>query len=437
MDTNLQAILQQLQAEKSIDRDTLISAISSALESAARKSFSHAANVIVEVDSETLNFKVFEIREIVEEVEDETREIALEAALKLNVHAEIGSRLKIATEPKDFGRIAAQTAKQVIIQKIKEAERNNVYDAFKKREGELITGIVKRFSHGNVIVSVDNAEAVVPNREQSSRESFRPGDRIRAYLKEVGQTPRGPQIVLSRSAPELVRQLFDLEVPEIYDGTIEIKALAREAGSRTKVAVLSNDSNVDAVGACVGMKGSRVRAVVEELSGEKIDIVRWSKDEKEFCANALNPADILDIAVDEKSNSILVVVPYDQLSLAIGKRGQNARLASKLIGWNIDIRSDEELAGVLEEDDGESPKTDATETGETVNEVQETAPENPEEIGNDEPIISEDQDNGDAGQDDAEQEDNEIHAESEAQDDKIDENDEIGENDEQQEAEPE
>jgi len=350
LDGNLQVILQQLQAEKSIERETLLEAISSALESAARKSFSQNANISVEVEPNTLTFKVFEIRSVVEQVEDPAREMTLEEARALNPEASIGDRLKVRTEPKDFGRIAAQTAKQVIIQKIKDAERENVYDEYKKREGELATGVVKRLSHGNIIVGLGRAEAILPQREQSPRENFKPGDRVRAYVLEVEKASRGPQIVLSRATPELVRQLFQLEVPEIYDGTIEIKGIAREAGSRTKIAVASNDPNVDAVGACVGMKGSRVRTVVEELSGEKIDIVRWGDDPVEVCGNALNPADILDMTLDETTKTILVVVPHDQLSLAIGKRGQNARLASKLIGWNIDIKSDLELTGEVPED---------------------------------------------------------------------------------------
>jgi len=342
VDANLRVILQQLETEKSIDRQTLLDAICSAIESAARKSFTHVADVSVEVDPETLEFKVFEILSVVEKVDDPTRELPLDEALKLNPNVVVGNHLKVPIKPRDFGRIAAQTAKQVIIQKIKDAERENVYEEFKQREGELVTGVVKRSSHGNVIVSIGKAEAILPHREQSPRESFKPGDRIRAYLLEVDKGGRGAQLVLSRTSPELVRGLFELEVPEIYDGTIEIKEVAREPGSRTKVAVASHDPNVDPVGACVGMKGSRVRTVVEDLSGEKIDIVRWSEDPVEFCGNALNPADILDIVVDEEHHGILVVVPYDQLSLAIGKRGQNARLASKLIGWNIDIRSDQE-----------------------------------------------------------------------------------------------
>lgn len=344
MDTNLRVILQQLEAEKSIDRATLLEAIRSAIESAARKGVVHAGNVTVEVDPDTLAFKVFEIREVVETITDPMQEISLQEALELNPNVVIGNRLKVPTEPKDFGRIAAQTAKQVIIQKIKDAERENVFEEFKQRRGELVTGIVKRVSHGNIFVSIGKAEALLPHREQSPREVYKPGDRIRAYVNEVEKGPRGAQVILSRTSPELVRSLFELEVPEIYDGTIEIKGIAREPGSRTKVAVLSRDANVDAVGACVGMKGSRVRAVVEELAGEKIDIVRWSDNPVEVCTNALNPADITGMKVDPDTRNILVVVPHDQLSLAIGKRGQNARLASKLIGWNIDIRSDQEGA---------------------------------------------------------------------------------------------
>ena len=344
VDVNLQVILQQLQAEKSINRETLIEAIRSAIESAAKKGMTHAANVMVDVDPKTLEFKVYEIRTVVEAVKDPSREIALEDAKALNPGAVPGARLKAPAEPRDFGRIAAQTARQVIIQKLRDAERDQVFDEFKHREGQLITGVVKRVAQGNVYVTIDRAEAILPAREQSPRENYKAGDRIRAYLLEVEKTVRGPQVVLSRATGELVRELFFVEVPEIYDGTVEIKGVAREAGSRTKFSVHSNDPNVDPVGACVGMKGSRVRAVVEELAGEKIDIVRWSQDPAEFCANALNPADILDISVDEERRSILVIVPQDQLSLAIGKRGQNARLASKLLGWSIDIKSVTEIA---------------------------------------------------------------------------------------------
>lgn len=371
MDQNLRLILQQIEADKSIDRETLIEAIRSAIESAARKDAGNAGNITVEVDPDTLAFKVFEIRTVTEEIEDPTTEILLKDALELNAAVVPGNRLKVQTHPQDFGRIAAQTAKQVIIQKIKDAERDNIFDEFKQREGELITGTVKRVSHGNIIVAIGKAEALIPYREQSPRETFRPGDRIRAILVEVEKSQKGAQVILSRSSPELVRSLFELEVPELYDETIEIRAIAREAGSRTKVAVKSNDVNVDPVGACVGMKGARVRSVVEELSGEKIDIVRWSEDAVELCANALNPADILQIRLDNEQGNIQVTVPQDQLSLAIGKRGQNARLASKLIGWNIDIQGDsdggdEEVDALFEEIDATAGED--TGTGEAAGE---------------------------------------------------------------------
>jgi len=340
VDQNLKIILQQLEAEKSVDRDTLIEAIRSAIESAAKKSMNHAANVTVDVDPDTLAFKVFEIRTVAEEVEDPTNEISLKDALELNPGVVVGNRLKVPSQPEDFGRIAAQTAKQVIIQRIRDAERDKIFDEFHGREGEIVTGTVKRNAQGNIIVTIGRAEAIVPYREQSPRENFKPGDRIRALLVEVDKGPRGAQLILSRASTDLVRGLFEMEVPEIFDGTVELVAVAREAGSRTKIAVRSNDSNVDPVGACVGMKGSRVRAVVEELSGEKIDIVRWSENVRELVTNALNPAEIIKIVQDEENDSIKVVVPQDQLSLAIGKRGQNARLASKLIGWNIDIEGD-------------------------------------------------------------------------------------------------
>ncbi len=343
MADNLKMILQQLEAEKSVDRDTLVEAIRSAIETAARKPLSNkAAHVSVEVDPKTLAFNVFEIRLVVEKVTDPAEEISLEDALKLNPDVVVGNRLKVPAQPANFGRIAAQTARQVIIQKIKDAERDRIFEEFKQREGDVVTGAVKRISHGNLIVSIGQVEAVVPVREQSPRERYKIGDRIRAILVEVDRSPRGPQVVLSRTSSELVRVLFEMEVPEIYDGTVLIKAVARDPGSRTKVAVASADPHVDAVGACVGLKGARVRAVVEELNGEKIDIIRWSDNPVELCVNALNPADILDIRLNEEMKRIHVVVPQDQLSLAIGKRGQNARLASQLLGWNIDIRNEDD-----------------------------------------------------------------------------------------------
>jgi N utilization substance protein A len=362
VDTNLRVILQQLEAEKSVDRATLIEAIRSAIESAARKSMTHAADVMVDVDPDRIEFKVYEVRKVVEHVEDTRSEISLAEAQKMNQASVVGDRIKFSAQPADFGRIAAQTAKQVIIQKIKDAERDNIFEEFKGRVGDLVTGLVKRTHQRNVIVLIDKAEAIIPPGEQAERENLRPGDRVKAIVVRVEKSARGAAVVLSRATPELVRRLFENEVPEIFDGTIVIRAIAREAGSRTKVAVASTDPNVDPVGACVGMKGSRVRAVVEELSGEKIDIVRWSDDPLVLCRNSLNPADIIEMALDDETKTVLVTVPHDQLSLAIGKKGQNARLASRLLGWNIDIRSDLELRGEVPAKSAESVQTGITVT---------------------------------------------------------------------------
>ena len=411
MDQNLKVILQQLEAEKSIDRETLIEAIRSAIESAARKSMTKSSDMSVEVDPNTLAFKVFDIRTVAETVEDPYAEISLEDALKLNPAVVVGNRLKVPAEPKDFGRIAAQTAKQVIIQKIKDAERDNIYEEYIQRENEIISGIVKRVSHGNVYVTIGRAEAILPHREQSPRETFKTGDRIRALLLDVEKSPRGAQLILSRTSPIMVRCLFEQEVPELYDETVTIRAISREAGSRTKVAVHSNDPQVDPVGACVGIKGSRVRAIVEELSGEKIDIVRWSEDPKELCASALNPADIINITLDEEKKSIKVMVPQDQLSLAIGKRGQNARLASKLIGWNIDIKGEGDTESVataafealLEDAPEDAPEVEAAEASELPTEV-----DNEGDSPHTEPELE------NAGADDVE---NEVDADDDADDD--------------------
>lgn len=355
MNEDLKVIIEQLELEKNIDRATLLEAIRSALEVAARKSLSHKANVTVEIDPETYEFRVYEIRQVVDQVTDPASQISLEEALQLNPDVVVGNKLKVLTEPKGFGRIAAQTAKQVIIQKIKEAEREQVYNEFKQREGDLVTGTVKRVTKGEIIVALGKAEAILPAKEQTPGEIYRPNDRIRAYvlkvdLKDKSQKGSPPIIILSRATPYLVKALFENEVPEIYEGIVEIKAIARDPGKRTKVAVLSHDPNVDAIGACVGLKGARVRAVVEELGGEKIDIIQWSEDPAELCVRALSPADILEVTIDEENRCIHVVVPQDQLSLAIGKHGQNARLASKIVGWNIDIKPEKvsEQQNILE-----------------------------------------------------------------------------------------
>ncbi len=343
MKADLMPIFEQLQSERNIDKNVLIEAIRSAIETASKKSFHNYGNVEICFDEEKWDIRVYQKKEVVERPENHKTQISLEDARSIDDEAEIGGEVRIEIAPGKFGRIAAQTAKQVIIQKIKEAERKNIFAEFKKREKDIIAGVVKKQSHGNVIVDLGRTEGIVPFKEQSPRDSYRFGERMKLFVLEVSENERGPQIILSRAAPELVRLLFELEVPEIYDGIVEIRSLAREAGYRTKIAVVSHDSNVDAVGACVGMKGMRVRTVVDELRGEKIDVIKWSDDIKTFIANALSPAEISAIMVDEKLKSILVTVSHDQLSLAIGKRGQNARLASKLTDWKVDIIDEKRL----------------------------------------------------------------------------------------------
>ncbi len=336
-------ILQQLQAERRITKEILVDALSTAIETAARKANQGSDELTVDIDEDTWEIHVYTGKNVVESVADSRKEIGLEEAKEIDPEAEFGGVVKVEIEPKGFGRIAAQAAKQVIIQKIKDAERESIYEEFKNKEGEVITGIIKRESRGNVIADLGRAEALLPPREQSSREQYRFGDRIKAYVLKVEQTPRGPEIILSRATPLLVRALFEFEVPEIFDKVIEIQTIAREPGHRTKVAILSNDPNVDPVGACVGLKGARVRSIVEELNGEKIDIIKWHEDPAIFAHNALTPAEISSIRVDEENHSLEVLVPRDQLSLAIGKKGQNARLAAKLTGWKIDIKCEEDV----------------------------------------------------------------------------------------------
>jgi N utilization substance protein A len=343
MKVDLLPIFEQLQSERNIDRKVLIEAIRSAIETASKKSFDNYGNIEIDFDEEKWDFRVYQKKQIVEKPVNLKLEISLADARQLKPDAALGDFVRMEIAPGNFGRIAAQTAKQVIIQKLKEAERKNIFTEFKKREGEIIGGVVKKQVHGNVIVDLGKTEGLLPAKEQSPRDVYRFGQRMKFYAQEVSENERGPQIVLSRAAPELVRLLFAMEVPEIYDGIVEVRSLAREPGYRTKIAVFSNDNNVDAVGACVGMKGMRVRTIVDELRGEKIDVIKWSADAKTFVANALSPATISSIMVDDKTKSILVTVPQDQLSIAIGKRGQNARLASKLTDWKVDVIDEKRL----------------------------------------------------------------------------------------------
>ncbi|WP_273790588.1 transcription termination factor NusA [Bartonella sp. CM31XJBT] len=328
--------------EKSIDREIVISAMADAIQKAARSRYGQETNIRAEINSKTGEIKLQRLLKIVDVVEDYTTEITLSDALKHQAEAKIGDFFADLLPPMDFGRIAAQSAKQVIVQKVRDAERDQQYEEFKNKVGEIISGTVKRVEYGNVIVDLGRGEAIVRRDELIPRESFRYGDRIRAFVNDVHRETRGPQIFLSRTHPQFMVKLFTMEVPEIYDGIIEIKSVARDPGSRAKIAVVSRDGSIDPVGACVGMRGSRVQAVVAELQGEKIDIIPWSPDAATFVVNALQPAEVSKIILDEDAERIEVIVPDDQLSLAIGRRGQNVRLASQLTGWNIDILTEKE-----------------------------------------------------------------------------------------------
>ena len=328
--------------EKSIDRQVVIAAMEDAIQRAARSRYGSENEIRAEIDPATGEIRLARLLEVVDVVDMEAVQIRIDEARKRNPAAQVGDFIAEPLPPIDFGRIAAQNAKQVIVQKVRDAERERQYEEYKDRIGDIVHGIVKRVEYGNVIVDLGRGEAIVRRDESLPRESFRNGDRVRAYVYDVRREQRGPQIFLSRTHPEFMAKLFAQEVPEIYDGIIEIKAVARDPGSRAKIAVLSKDSSIDPVGACVGMRGSRVQAVVNELQGEKIDIIQWSPDAATFIVNGLAPAEVVKVVLDEDAERIEVVVPDDQLSLAIGRRGQNVRLASQLTGWDIDIMTEAE-----------------------------------------------------------------------------------------------
>jgi len=328
--------------EKSIDRMIVINAMEDAIQKAARSRYGTETEVRAEINPKTGEIRLQRLLQVVDSVENVSTEISLDDAQARNPEADLGDFIAEPLPPLDFGRIAAQSAKQVIVQKVREAERDRQYDEFKDRVGEVINGVVKRAEYGNVIVDLGRGEGIVRRDELIPREIFRTGDRIRAFIYDVRREQRGPQIFLSRTHPQFMAKLFAQEVPEIYDGVIEIKSVARDPGSRAKIAVISKDSSIDPVGACVGMRGSRVQAVVGELQGEKIDIIPWNDEPATFIVNALQPAEVAKVVLDEDAERIEVVVPDDQLSLAIGRRGQNVRLASQLTGWAIDIMTEQE-----------------------------------------------------------------------------------------------
>jgi len=335
-------IAEAVAREKSIDRTIVIAAMEDAVQKAAKSRYGSENEIRAQIDPETGEIELTRLLEVVESVTMEATQISLKEATKRNKAAQLGDYIAEGLPPLDFGRVAAQNAKQVIVQKVREAERERQFEEYKDRVGEVVNGIVKRVEYGNIIVDLGRGEAIVRRDESLPRENFRYGDRIRAYIYDVRREQRGPQIFLSRTRSEFMARLFGQEVPEIYDGIVEIKSVARDPGSRAKIAVLSNDSSIDPVGACVGMRGSRVQAVVNELQGEKIDIIQWSPDAAHFIVNALAPAEVVKVVLDEEAERIEVVVPDTQLSLAIGRRGQNVRLASHLTGWDIDILTEAE-----------------------------------------------------------------------------------------------
>lgn len=349
--------LEALEVEKGISKEIVIEALEAALVSAYKRHYGQAQNVEVEFDHKKGNIHVYAVKEVTEEVMDSQLEVSLKEALQLNGAYELGDKIRFEVTPKDFGRIAAQTAKQVILQRVREAERTIIYNEFSAYENDIMQGIVERQDNRYIYVNLGKIEAVLSRQDQIPNEVYQPHDRIKVYVSKVENTSKGPQVFVSRSHPDLLKRLFEQEIPEVYDGIVEIVSIAREAGDRAKVAVRSRDENVDPVGTCVGPRGQRVQAIVNELKGENMDIVEWSEDPAIFIANALNPAQVVDVFFEENEKSCTVVVPDYQLSLAIGKRGQNARLAAKLTNYKIDIKSEsdmEEIRNQMAAEDTES-----------------------------------------------------------------------------------
>ncbi len=347
MNAEFMQAFEQLGKEKGIAPEILFDAIEAALISAYKRNFGSAQNVMVSLDRLTGEIHVYARKNVVEEVTDSRLEMSLAEAKSIDLRYGLEDIVEVEVTPKDFGRIAAQTAKQVVVQRIREAERGIIYEEFSNRESDILTGIVQRMEQKNVFIDLGKAEAILAPSEQIAGETYRHGDRLKTYIIEVKKTTKGPQILVSRTHPGLLKRLFELEVPEIHDGVVEIKSVAREPGLRSKIAVHSRDENVDPVGSCVGHKGMRVQTIVNELKGEKIDIVKWSVDPAKYISNALSPAKVVSVEVNEAEKISKVIVPDYQLSLAIGKEGQNARLAAKLTGWKIDIKSESQAQSAI------------------------------------------------------------------------------------------
>ncbi len=354
MNTEFIYALEALEKERGIRKEILLETIETALISAYKKNYGVNNMIRVEIDSDTGSIKVFASKKVVETVEDENVEISLEDARKINIAYEPEDILEVEVTPKSFGRIAAQTAKQVIVQRLREAERGVIFEEFSERANEVVTAIVHRVDKNNVYVELGKAEAVLPVQEMMPTDKFNINDRIKVYICDVKKTAKGPQIQVSRTHPGLIKRLFEIEVPEIMQNTVQIKSIAREAGYRSKVAVYSADTHVDPVGACVGPKGNRIERIVSELGNEKIDIIPWSPNPVEYIANALRPAKVIMVQVNETEKAAKVIVPDNQLSLAIGKEGQNARLAAKLTGWKIDIKSQKKMEEMFEQEFNQS-----------------------------------------------------------------------------------
>lgn len=349
MSSELIRALDQLEKERGIEKEVLVEAIEAALVSAYKKNFGSSQEVRISIDRDTGEVKVFALKRVTAIPKDENSEISLEEARKMDNRYEEEDLAEIEVTPRKFGRIAAQTAKNVVLQRIREAERNLIFEEYFNKEGDIVTGIIQRNERRNIVIDLGKAEAVMMPSEQTPGEEYRFNDRVKTYIVEVKKTTKGPQILVSRTHPGLVKRLFELEVPEIHDGTVEIKSISREAGSRTKIAVYSRDPNVDPIGACVGQRGTRVQAIVDELRGEKIDIIKWSSDPEEYISSSLSPAKVVRVDIDEDTRTARVIVPDFQLSLAIGKEGQNARLAARLTGWRIDIKSESQLRAAIEQ----------------------------------------------------------------------------------------
>jgi N utilization substance protein A len=347
MNLQLIEVIRQIERSRKVDRAVLIEAIEAALISASRKNYGAAQDIRIMLNSETGDLVAYVKKTVVSEVVEAWHEISLEEAVRIRPQVQIGEIVELSMSPSDFGRIAAQTAKQVMLQRVRESERNSIFEEFKKRQGELINGVVLRLEFKNVIIDLGDTEAILPIREQVPREFYQAGDRIKVFVLDVRKTSRSPQVVVSRSHPGLIRKLFEMEVPEVADGVVSIKSVAREPGFRSKVAVVSKDKNVDPVGACVGIKGSRIQSIVREIRGEKIDVIPFSENLETMLAAALQPAKIMSVEVNKEKSQVVVIVKDDQLSLAIGKNGQNVRLASKLTGWKIDIVSSSQNQEVM------------------------------------------------------------------------------------------